>query len=260
MYNPNVIINKKENWSQLVQLQSNNIDECLALENEMLARMQNKLYTCSYIARRDRKTFENLLKNKELYGIYDVEINKLIGIINISQQTKEYLLDHLKNQNNFLISDELLSFLKKYNGCYFACLMTDLDPKNIGLGRYIISQSQDYALNILKNDYLMCDIHVKHQASYRLFNKYLSFSCANKTISRIGVDNKQTEIPVFYLISILNKTISDNFESCLENDKKITFTYSDSDILKIQNHEIIDPVLNNDEILILNSIQLIKMA
>jgi len=259
MYNPKTLIRKEDNWSKLTQLSMNNLNDCLSLENKMLSRMHNKSYTCSYIAKRDKNVFEKILQNREMYGVFNTLNHELIGMINISEQNKKDLLAHFMVNDNYLISDELISFYKKYNGCYCACLMTDLDPKNIGLGKYIISQSQDYILNNLKKDYLICDIHVKHQGSYKLFNKYLSFACSNKIISRIGVDNKETKIPIFYLTSILDKSISDKFEKCLKKDMVKRFLFLDDDISKIKENEQIDPILNNDEILITNSTQIMKI-
>lgn len=232
----------------------------MQLENDMLNRMQNKEYTCSYIRKREREEFEKIIKNGELYGVYDLNNNHLIGLINIDDLPFERLTKYFAYDNgNFSISNELLNFYKKYKGIYFSCLMTDLDPKNVGLGKYISFSAQNYAKDILLKDYLVGDIHVKHKASYRLFTNFLSFACCNKIITRVGVNDFKTEIPIFYFTSILNKELSDKFQKIFIFSTIKDFSYNDNDIHNIFLNRNNDQILKKDELLLFNSSTIFKI-
>ncbi len=245
---------KKDSWSELKRIELNDLDLCMRLESNMLSRMQNKEYTCSYIRKREKDEFEKIIKNGELYGVYDLNNNHLIGLINIDDLPFARLTKYFAYDNgNFSISNELLNFYKKYKGIYFSCLMTDLDPKNVGLGKYIIYSSQVYARDVLKMDYLVCDIHVKHKASYRLFTNFLSFACCNKIIPRVGVNDLKTEISIFYLTSILNEKLSNKFQKILIFSTIKDFSYSDNDIDNMFKNRQTDQMLKKDELLLLNS-------
>lgn len=250
---------KKDSWSELKRIELNDLGLCMQLENDMLNRMQNKEYTCSYIRKREREEFEKIIKNGELYGVYDLNNNHLIGLINIDDLPFERLTKYFAyDDGNFSISNELLKFYKKYKGIYFSCLMTDLDPKNVGLGKYIIYSSQVYARDVLKKDYLSCDIHVKHKASYRLFTNFLSFACCNKIIPRVGVNDFKTEIPIFYLTSILNKELLDRFQKIFIFPTIENFIYSDNDVDNMFKNRNTDQILKHDELLIFNSSSVFK--
>ena len=49
---------KKDSWSELQRIELNDLDLCMRLENNMLSRMHNKEYACSYIRKREREEFE----------------------------------------------------------------------------------------------------------------------------------------------------------------------------------------------------------
>ena len=242
---------KKDSWSELKKIELNDLGSCIQLESDMLNRMQNKEYACSYIRKREKDEFEKIIKNGELYGIYDLNNNHLIGLINIDDLPFERLTKYFTYDNgNFSISDELLNFYKKYKGIYFSCLMTDLDPKNVGLGKYIIYSSQVYARDVLKKDYVVAEINIYNRASYRLFTSFFTFGCCNKIIPFSSLDAKKIEIPVFYITSILNSELSIKFKESVFNNKIQKFSYSNNCNIDdmIRNRET-DQILQPDELL-----------
>lgn len=85
---------KKDSWSELKRIELNDLDLCMRLESNMLSRMQNKEYTCSYIRKREKDEFEKIIKNGELYGVYDLNNNHLIGLINIDDLPFERLVNY----------------------------------------------------------------------------------------------------------------------------------------------------------------------
>ena len=251
---------KKDNWSELKRIELNDLGLCMQLENDMLNRMQNKEYACSYIRKREKDEFEKIIKNGELYGVYDLNNNHLIGLINIDDLPFERLTKYFAyDDGNFSISNELLNFYKKYKGIYFSCLMTDLEPKNVGLGKYIIYSSQVYARDVLKKDYLTGEINIYNRSSYRLLSSFFTFGCCNKIIPFSSLDAKKIEIPVFYITSILNDKLSKNFEKSILSNKIEKFSYMDN--LNINNmikKRKTDQILEKDELLLFNSSSVFK--
>lgn len=254
----NKIINNEKRWSPLIQLNIEHLDDCLKLENRMIERMKNKPHTFDYIRKRSEDEFKVMLTNREIFGTFLDE--RLIGISVVEKYTDVF--DTIKyTDGNLCIPEKLKVGLENYNGSCWSCLMTDLDPKNVGVGGYIATELQDICKDRLGIDYLICDIHVKHPSSYRVFTeKYLGLGCSHKVLNIENMNGEIVRVPKFFLISILNENFSKNIKSNLNICVDENFKYTDDMATNIINNDNKngDVILKKNEILLLDGRKISK--
>lgn len=234
------------NWSGIIQLKSENLKDVLSLEDEMIGRMKKKEYAHNYVRYRSREKFEELIKSRELYGMFDNSTGELEAIEYIKQQDTGTLLDNLKDDNGkYLVSEKLINVLKPLKGCRCSCLMTRLKPSLVGLGKFFTEKGLDYTKNVLGCDFQMGDIHVRNASCYRLYKKYLSIGCASKVIKYLDINAKEENSPIFFMITSLNKDLEAKiadiikYSECVQSFGKYYMVKNNiSDVLRLDGSNI----------------------
>lgn len=251
----------KEKWSPLVKLKMDNLNNCIELQNKMAQRMKNKTHTFNYISKRTKSDFEKIIKNNELFGVFDKN-NILSGIVSIKYEETSVLLSNLKYENDsFSISNELLDFLSTKNGCYLSSWMSDLEPKNVGIGKYMVDESMKYIKKNLHSDFAIAGMELNNSLSYKLFSKSnLSFACSHKIINFKNVNGFLVKIPAFFIISFLNKKIAREFYNSLIMDSIKPFKYTKIMIRNIfLSNKTHDPILEKNELIVVFKRKLVKI-
>jgi len=263
MYNKlKTVANIFKKWTPLKALELKDADSCLELQDSMVARMKNKIYAFNYISRKNRSDFEKLIKNKELFGVYDKN-NKLCGIVSIKKSSEEELLEILKyDGDNFSIPNELLNFLKLKNFYYLTDWMSDLSPKNVGIGKYMVNEVMKYLKKVLKADFSFATFEVSNSLSYKLLSKSnLSFAVSHKIVDFKNANGFKVKIPSILTISLLNKKLIKIFYKSLDLSLIKNFKYTKNMLNSIfLSNRRYDPILNRDELVVMfrNKIKKIK--
>ena len=240
-------------YSELTKLTESDINNCMNLQETMFLNMKEKCYSFDFIRKRTREDFLIMLKSNQLFGVSGDTDKNLIGIVSIARMSKDDALSHITSNNNSLLVDNSLAKILHYkNGCYFSCLMTDLNKNRNGLANHIMSSvgkiAQEYGY-----DYSIGEIHVQNPASYKACTKIdaTSFAISNKTVSFINVNGDTVTIPVLYFVSIYNNSIGNIFKKMFEKAEPKPFEYSQDivDLIMNSKNSDSDVVLKKDEVI-----------
>lgn len=235
----------RDRWSNLIQLKVEHLENCVSLQDRMIERMKNKPHAYDYIRYRDKIVFSNMIEKKELFGVFNSQ-DILSSILSISECSTEQLVKYLEYEK----PNKLVNLLLQYKASYFATWMTDLDPKNIGIGSYLMKFAQHYASEVLGYDFCIGSIHTGNLSAHRGYTRYYpSFGIAHKMMSIKNVNRENKNTPVFYIVVIFNVELS----------KKIYDMINLNQNLKINpKGSISDYLLNNNEVLVLKDNRIFK--
>lgn len=239
-------------YSELLPLKIENVEECLELQNNMINSIV-KTKSRTFIRERNRQDFIDAIEKNELFGVRD-KTGKLVGIVMLSPNKYENILEHIEGKGNekIKIDADMADFLKLGNSCYASCLMTmvngDLYPK---LGSYIGSQIRKIAQE--KNyDFVVGEIGVENFKSYKSFcnEGILTFALGHKNVNFKNVSGNFEDLVCFYPIAINNGEIVNILGNSIIQDSKTPIIYNEENIDKIKTSNEKDPILRKNEIVL----------